>query len=535
MGAVYEAEQASLGRRVAVKVLWPRLTQEPGLAGRFNREARIAARLEHPHILPVYGFGQEDSLLYLVMRLVRGGSLKDRLRGEGLNRRGWPPREVLELARQALPPLDYAHRQGVIHRDLKPDNILLEPSDDFPSGYRAFLSDFGIARVVQGEDVEVGLTQTGGALGTPTYMAPEQVLEQEVDGRADLYAFGVLLYELLVGQVPFRGQTPLGVAMQHVRQAVPAPREVNPQLTPDLEAVLLRCLAKERDERFPSGAALLAALSEAVETAARPTARRPAPSKPAASSTQTGSLPQATAREVQRVREPSGARPGADRPAAAARQVHVAPAPRPARAHRSVWVLVVCIVVASGILGLAWFVGPRSAPASEELVQPSPVATQPLADVAVDPRAWVVTAADLGPEWTTTRESTAGSTSDLAVYEVEYATQAGNGAQTMGFSLFAARSAAAAQAGLEQLRQTASARGVSFEPDTAAPADQPAWLGHSTPSGDNSRLSLVRLFEVDQVVAVVETIGPADQQSALATALDRAAQLQRQRLRDALR
>src|SRR4051812_44276150 len=190
MGAVYEAEQAHLGRRVAVKVLWPHLSQEPGLVDRFHREARIAARLEHPHILPVYGFGEERGLLYLVMRLVRGGSLKDRLRGEGPHRQGWSPREALELARQALPALDYAHRQGVVHRDLKPDNILLEPSDDFPTGYRLFLGDFSIARLVQGGEVELRLTQTGDALGTPAYMSPEQVLDQEVDGRADLYAFG---------------------------------------------------------------------------------------------------------------------------------------------------------------------------------------------------------------------------------------------------------------------------------------------------------------------------------------------------------
>ncbi|MBV9357368.1 MAG: protein kinase, partial [Chloroflexi bacterium] len=266
MGVVYEAEQPRLQRRVAVKVLWPHLTQEPGLVERFNREARIAARLDHAHVLPVYGFGEEDGLLYLVIRLVRGGSLKDRLRAEGKRRAGWTGSEALELARQALPALDYAHRRGVIHRDLKPDNILLEPSDDFAAGYRAFLSDFGIAQLAQAEDTELALTVTGAPPGTPAYMAPEQVLDHPLDGRADLYAFGVVLFELLAGRLPFQGQTPLATALQQVQQPLPSARGFNPRLSAGVEEVLDRALAKDPGQRFPNGAALLAALAAAVET-----------------------------------------------------------------------------------------------------------------------------------------------------------------------------------------------------------------------------------------------------------------------------
>ena len=281
MGVVYEAEQPRLQRRVAVKVLWPHLTQEPGLVERFHREARIAARLDHPHILPVYGFGEDDGLLYLVIRLVRGGSLKDRIRAERRRRAGWTGMEALELARQALPALDYAHRRGVIHRDLKPDNFLLEPSDDYAAGYRAFLSDFGIAQLAQAEDTELALTVTGAPPGTPAYMAPEQVLDRPLDGRADLYAFGVVLFELLAGRLPFQGQTPLATALQHVQRPLPSARGFNPRLSTEVEVVLSQALAKEPEARFPNGAALLAAFAAAVEIPA--SGRRPwAPTAPGA-------------------------------------------------------------------------------------------------------------------------------------------------------------------------------------------------------------------------------------------------------------
>lgn len=564
MGAVYEAEQTRLRRRVAVKVLWPHLTQEPGLAVRFNREARIAARLEHPHILPVYGFGEESGLLYLVMRLVRGGSLKDRLRGEGLRRQGWSPQEALELARQVLPPLDYAHRQGVVHRDLKPDNILLEPSDEFSTGYRVFLSDFGIATLAQGDEVDSGLTQTGGALGTPAYMAPEQVLDQHVDGRADLYAFGVVLFEVLVGQVPYRGHTPLAVAMQHVREPLPSPRELNSRLPARVEAVLLRALAKARDDRFPSGAALIDALTQAVERSATEpqpgqiAGRAPAsPTRHGRSSSLPPARPAPPAEMSAQANPPPPSHPGVARanaigsrgavirPTSASSPAATPPVDSPTTVARprvstrrrgrrvlmlaGAALLVGILALAAGLIGSGAFVTPQAQP-----TPPAPtvdLATAPPASPASppDPRPWIVPPSDLGPGWTVTRESTAGSTAQLGVYEVEYA-EAGGTPGTRGFSLFSASTVADADAGLQQLRRSAEGRGVIFETVPGFAQSEPAWRGRAILDGARPRVSIVYDFRVNTVVAIVEAIGAADLEASLGNAAEHAAQLQRGRL-----
>ncbi|MBV9327497.1 MAG: protein kinase, partial [Chloroflexi bacterium] len=261
MATVYEAEHTGLHRRVAIKVLDPALTNRPDFVGRFQREAETIAQLEHPHILPVYDTGEEDDLLYLVMFLARDGTLKNLLRTT--SPAPWSAQRVLQLAEQILPALDVAHQQGVIHRDIKPDNILL-------SGERAFLADFGIAKLLQGDP---GLTVIGTFVGTPEYAAPEQVLALPLDGRSDLYAFGVVLYELLVGHVPYRGETPMGVALQHVQASIPSPTEANPNLPEPIGRVLLNALAKERDRRYATGAALVAALREAVHAAETEAAR----------------------------------------------------------------------------------------------------------------------------------------------------------------------------------------------------------------------------------------------------------------------
>jgi serine/threonine protein kinase len=257
-GAVYRAWDTSLQREVALKVLIPTLLHEPAFVERFRREALAVASLRHRHILEVYDFGEQaDGTLYLVMPLIEGGTLKERFQQQG--RAPWSGSEAHSLAAQLLPALDFAHDHGIVHRDVKPANVLLERD-------WAWLADFGIARMALGDSG--GATLSGAsAIGTPEYMAPEQVVAdpaRPLDGRADLYAFGVVLYELLTGRVPFKGETTWETCYQVLQAPLPRPRELNPLVPEPIEAVLLRALARDRDERFGSGAELEAALGQAL-------------------------------------------------------------------------------------------------------------------------------------------------------------------------------------------------------------------------------------------------------------------------------
>jgi predicted ATPase len=256
MAVVFRAEHvtAAWRRPVAVKVIDPSLTGQPDFMKRFYQEAQTIARLEHPHIVPVYDFGEQDGVCYLVMRLISGGALSDAFRAGG--GQPWPLARVLPLARQVLAALDHAHARDVVHRDVKPSNVLLDPD-----GVSAFLTDFGIARLAEGGP---GLTQPGLFIGTPEYAAPEQVEGLAVDGRADLYAFGVVLYELLTGRVPYSGGSPMSIAFRHVNGPLPPPRQVNPGLPPALEAVIVRALARDPAARYPTGGALADALAETL-------------------------------------------------------------------------------------------------------------------------------------------------------------------------------------------------------------------------------------------------------------------------------
>jgi len=260
-GAVYRAWDGSLQREVALKVLIPALLNEPSFVERFRREALAVAKLRHRHILEVYDFGEESNgMLYLVMPLIEGGTLKDQFLQRG--RKPWTPAEAHGLAAQLLPALDFAHERGIVHRDVKPANVLLDRD-------WAFLADFGIARMALGDSAVAGGTLTGAtAIGTPEYMAPEQVVpdpDRPLDGRADLYAFGVVLYELLTGRVPFKGETTWETCYQVMQAPLPRPRELNPTLPTNIESILVQALARNRDERFASGAAFEAALSNATD------------------------------------------------------------------------------------------------------------------------------------------------------------------------------------------------------------------------------------------------------------------------------
>ncbi|MBN2006688.1 MAG: serine/threonine protein kinase [Anaerolineae bacterium] len=256
MATVYRAKQPSLGREVAVKVLSDELARDPEFRERFLREARAVAQLTHPHILPVYDFGEETEThtLYFVTQYVEGGSLAQRLESGPL-----PVEDAARIGAQVARALDFAHRRGVIHRDVKPANILLT-ADGHP-----LLADFGIARVLQ----ETHLTQTGMTLGTPAYMSPEHARGEEINHCADIYALGVVIYEMLAGRAPFKGDTPIGLLHQHAFMPPPSLTAARPDLPKALERVVMRALAKFPAERYASAAEF----SEALDTAL--TARQP--------------------------------------------------------------------------------------------------------------------------------------------------------------------------------------------------------------------------------------------------------------------
>jgi serine/threonine protein kinase len=266
MATVYKAYQSSINRHVAVKILPTQFAHDPNFVKRFTQEAKAIAALEHPHILPVYDFGTQEGLTYMVMRYIEGGTLADLMGQPMFNER------IVEIVGNMARALDYAHSQGVVHRDIKPSNILMDKHGE------ALLTDFGIAKVMQ-DTGGTQLTGTGSILGTPEYMSPEQAEGVSVDHRSDLYSLGVVLYELLTGQPPYQAKTPLAVVLMHVKEPLPLPHTINPNVAEPLEQVVLKAMAKNRNQRYQTAAEMEQALKNALKEieSITPTTSLPAP------------------------------------------------------------------------------------------------------------------------------------------------------------------------------------------------------------------------------------------------------------------
>jgi serine/threonine protein kinase len=276
MGAVYRVEHLTLKKELAVKLLHPELSRLDEIARRFEREAEAAARLDHPNIVTVTDFGRTaDGLLFLVMELLDGPSLAQVIRPglDGHERGTGPgrplaPARALAILRQILRALAKAHGRGIVHRDLKPENVVLVERDGQPDWVK--IIDFGIAKITVPEGVAArpgdALTQAGVVFGTPEYLSPEQAMGEEADGRADLYAAGVMLFEMLTGRRPFEASSRVEILSMHLVREPPPVRSVNPDadVSPEVEALVRRAMAKKRDARFPDAIAFLAALDQAA-------------------------------------------------------------------------------------------------------------------------------------------------------------------------------------------------------------------------------------------------------------------------------
>ncbi|HVN53617.1 MAG TPA: serine/threonine-protein kinase [Anaerolineaceae bacterium] len=252
MASVYKAYHVALDRTVAIKALHPAFLEDPNFYARFQREARVVARLEHPNIVPIYDFSEDEGRPYLVMKFIEGETLKARLERGPL-----PWEELLRVVDAVGSALCYAHRQGILHRDIKPSNVLISQDGGI------YLADFGLARIAQAGESTLSSDMM---VGTPQYMSPEQAVGlKDLDVRTDVYSLGVMLYEMVVGQVPFSGDTPISIIHDQIYTPLPLPRQINPHVSAAEEQVLIKALAKERGARYPDVSTLVAEFHSAAE------------------------------------------------------------------------------------------------------------------------------------------------------------------------------------------------------------------------------------------------------------------------------
>ncbi len=262
MGAVFKARDVTLQRDVAIKIMHAHFARLPNFQERFLQEARTAARMDHPSIVQVYDFGSDRSLLYIVMKYIPGDNLEKMLRDLRAKKQWILLNEAVQLISQISLALGYAHRQGVLHRDLKPGNIMIEPEPSGKLSYRPVLTDLGLAKLAEGGIA----TQDGTSMGTPAYMSPEQALGNPTDPRSDVYSLGVMLFELAVGQLPFPAKTISEAIKYHVQQEPPKPRSLFPDLPEKLEKIILKAMAKNPANRYQTAEAFAKGLEETTST-----------------------------------------------------------------------------------------------------------------------------------------------------------------------------------------------------------------------------------------------------------------------------
>lgn len=254
MAAVYKAYQPRMDRYVALKILPRYYASDPEFVARFKQEARVIAKLEHPHILPVYDYGEEDGYTFMAMRMVDSGTLTEWI----LENQPLSMEQIRRIISQVGDALDYAHSNEIVHRDVKPSNVLVDKRGN------CLLTDFGLAKLVE---TSVKLTRTGGILGTPAYMSPEQGMGQRIDYRTDMYSLGVILYEMATGRPPYQAETPMAIVIKHIQAPLPPPYKFNPDIPEVLERVILKSLAKDPDDRYATMGDFVTALQSATELA----------------------------------------------------------------------------------------------------------------------------------------------------------------------------------------------------------------------------------------------------------------------------